>query len=674
MFSRKRPDESQQANGDCDSKRRRRCLTIEEKIKLLDRLKAGERPMDLSREFEISDSTIRSLVNSETQLRKYGGQCTKNGCSSAAYIPRDEVQEKMEQQLYSWYEEQRQKKDMQSITNICAKARALYAQLKDKDERSKISLNTISAGEAYELQFDDREFKASKSWFMKFRKRFNLEFRSVYKTEPLDPAAADMYPSTFAKLVETGGYQPHQVFTAFELSFAWKRMPSSTFVAKMDKSREKIRNYRISLLLCGNAKGNFHVKPMLINRARNPYCLRTAKFNDLPVFWRSRSRTTQSVPKVTASHLHDWLTLCFTPTARNYLKEMEMPQRCLLLLGYEMQQLVFPTYDDSFLRVEFLPENTSPLLQPLTQSVVPLFQCKYLRRFYEHLLHNLGEKSIENLYKVWHKYSIADAIEIIHESIGDISVDFWKGGWSRLWPKVIRESNRNSIISEEITHCAFIGNQLPGEGFFNMTTDDIRQYLKLDDIIPCDGEQEQEAVSNQVIIEKSSPQVLNIVSSEDVDNESDELISLCSAPDSHCNEANDDAAEMYSDDENEITIQFDETEDGAMSEIEQTDEEAVIEFHETEDFNLDEISQGAERKTSLQIYDIQKQNHSKARIQIGIINKALSLTHELTDTIKQLETHANFTDFAQGLEDLMQPYANLKKQLLQPSIKDYYSK
>lgn len=381
-------------NSATNSKRRRRCLTIEAKIKLLDRLKVEERTMDLSREYEINDSTIRSLIRNESQIRKYAEQCTKHTFRSVAYIPHDEVQEKMERQLYVWYAEHLLHGGTHNITSISAKAREIYRSLKDKEQIANLNKNKQRNYNG--LQVESRDFKASKSWFVKFRKRYDLDFNTTYKTQPIDHSVCNIYPIQFAKLLQAENYQPCQVFAAFELSFAWKCLPSSISIAKEYKSRA---NDRISLFICNNAQGDFCVKPMLISRTRVPHYVRHTKKGESPIFWRCSGRQTQRLPKVTPSHFHDWLIQCFTPTVRNYLQIMEMPERCLLLLNSDLRQMVLPTYDESFLSVKFLRYKTTQSLHPIAQSVLSTFHSKYLRRFFEHLVQRLVEKTQADLYK-----------------------------------------------------------------------------------------------------------------------------------------------------------------------------------------------------------------------------------------------------------------------------------
>uniref|UniRef100_W8B3D1 Tigger transposable element-derived protein 1 n=1 Tax=Ceratitis capitata TaxID=7213 RepID=W8B3D1_CERCA len=608
-----------------NNKRRRRSLTTEEKIKLLDRLNIGDRPVDLSREFEISDSTIRSYMTSEAQLRKYEKECTMD--RSATYFPRDDIQEKMEHLLLAWYEKQCQESKGHSMGSICTKAREIYGELRYTDGNAAAKKSTTG------------EFKASLSWLANFRKRHDLKFRAIHKNKPVDPISANVYIDTFAKLLRTGGYQPHQVFSAFELSFAWKRLPGCTSIAMEDKFRDRLGNDRISLLLCSNAEGDFYVKPMLIHRTRKPQCLRFTKISELPVFWRCRGRETQSLPKVTPSHFHDWLIQCFTPTVRNYLKLLEKPEYCLLLLSSDLSQMVLPTYDESFLSVESLPEKTTQLLHPLIQSALPVFNSKYLHRFVAQLAQCLEDNSEGDLYKAWQKYSIADAIHNIHKSLEDINAECWRGGWHRLWPEIANELCHNAILTDEIMQIIVQCRLLHGKGLDSIDFEEIKQHLKVGENISNDDQQ----TKNESQGEEAFP--------------NENLLNNCSRMDFES------AANNTENSDDEISIiHF--SDDEPL----QSDEEAVIEFHQTEDVNIE----FGEAKTKLTKGKVLKVKQVKARTQINLINKAFNLSHELVETLRQLETTADISEFSNGIQDLMQPYAELKKKLLQPSIKDFF--
>ena len=69
-------------------------------------------------------------------------------------------------------------------------------------------------------------------------------------------------------------------------------MPSRTFLAKNEASQPgyKVSKERISLLLGGNAEGDFKLKPLLVNKTQNPRALKGCNINTLPVTWRANKK------------------------------------------------------------------------------------------------------------------------------------------------------------------------------------------------------------------------------------------------------------------------------------------------------------------------------------------------------------------------------------------------
>lgn len=76
-----------------------------------------------------------------------------------------------------------------------------------------------------------------------------------------DKEAAKAYLPSLKKKIE-GGYTAQQVFSADKTGLYWKKMPDKTVLSKEEKTAPsfKASKDRLSLLLGGNAAGNFKVE------------------------------------------------------------------------------------------------------------------------------------------------------------------------------------------------------------------------------------------------------------------------------------------------------------------------------------------------------------------------------------------------------------------------------
>lgn len=93
-------------------------------------------------------------------------------------------------------------------------------------------------------------------------------------------------------------------------------MPNKTYVTKEEKTLpgHKPLKDRLTLLLCGDASGDFKLKPLLIYHSDNRRVFKKHNVikQKLPVLWRSNSEA--------------WLIV------KEYLQKNKLPLKCLLLL------------------------------------------------------------------------------------------------------------------------------------------------------------------------------------------------------------------------------------------------------------------------------------------------------------------------------------------------------
>ncbi|BFZ04012.1 hypothetical protein BsWGS_07051 [Bradybaena similaris] len=220
---------------------------------------------------------------------------------------------------------------------------------------------------------------------MRFKARANYHNLKVQdEAASGDEKAASEFPKALAEIIKERGYTAQQVFNVDETGLFWKRMPNRTYIAKEEKSApgHKASKERLTLLLGGNAAGDFKLKPLLVYQAENPRPLKDIWKSQLPVIWKSNKKAW-----VTLAVFEDWFVNYFMPSVERYCVSKGIPFKVLLVLDYAPGHPAQLGDFNPNVKVVYLPPNTTDLLQPMDQGVVASFKAYYLRRTIAMALH-----------------------------------------------------------------------------------------------------------------------------------------------------------------------------------------------------------------------------------------------------------------------------------------------
>ena len=138
---------------------------------------------------------------------------------------------------------------------ICEKSKRLHDDLVTKDP--------ATSG-------DNDVFKASRRWFEKFKKRSEIHIVVRHgEAASANQKDAEEFVQDFSDYVKANGFIPQQVYNCDETGLFWKKMARSTYLAEEEKALpgQKPMKDRLTLLLCGNASGDFKIKPLLVNHS-----------------------------------------------------------------------------------------------------------------------------------------------------------------------------------------------------------------------------------------------------------------------------------------------------------------------------------------------------------------------------------------------------------------------
>ncbi|XP_039592580.1 tigger transposable element-derived protein 1-like [Polypterus senegalus] len=379
----------------------------------------------------------------------------------------------MESALGIWIEDCR-KKNIPVDTNIIReKAKQLYDRFADAGDALEDDPQT---GTSAESPSESCKFTASKGCFENFKKRFNLASVTLQgEAASADKAAAEKYVAdTFKAIIEEGGYQPETVFNMDETALFWKRMASRTFIMKDEAKAPgfKAHKDRITLVMCANAAG-FMIKPGFVYNSKNPRALKNKNKNLLPVYWMHNPKAW-----ITKRLTSDWFHQCFIPEVKIYLAEKGLEFKVLLLLDNAGGHPLDLSYQG--VKIEFLPPNTTSLIQPMDQGVIRAFKALYTKNSLQHMVEAMDTDDDFSLKEYWRKYVITSCMVNVQKALNDMKKGTVNACWKKLWPDVVHDKKGSS--AEEILHSAVdktvrLAKLLGGEGFNYMTCDDVNELL-----------------------------------------------------------------------------------------------------------------------------------------------------------------------------------------------------
>ncbi|XP_064108006.1 tigger transposable element-derived protein 1-like [Macrobrachium nipponense] len=191
---------------------------------------------------------------------------------------------------------------------------------------------------------------------------------------------------------------------------------------------------RLTLLLGGNAAGDFKLKPLLVYQAENPRALNGIWKSQLPVIWRSNKKAW-----VTLAVFEDWFVNYFVPSVERYCTSKGIPFKVLLVLdnppGHPAQLENF----NPNVKMVYLPPNTTALLQPMDQGVIASFKAYYLRRTIAMALQGTETNKDLTLKDFRKSYDTLDAVKNIADSWEEVKQTNMNGVWKKMCPQFVND-------------------------------------------------------------------------------------------------------------------------------------------------------------------------------------------------------------------------------------------
>ena len=250
------------------------------------------------------------------------------------------------------------------------------------------------------------------------------------------------YVREFTNFVEVEGFIPQQVFNCDETGLFWKKMPNRTYITQEEEALpgHKPMKDRLTLLLCSNASGDFKVKPLLVYYSENPRIFKENNIikSELPVMWRANNKAW-----VTRHFFIEWITKVFAPSVKEYQEKNNLPLQCLLVIDNapahppDLEDDLVEEFD--FIKVKFLPPNTTPSIQPMDQQVISNFKKLYTKALFQRYFEVTSDTEL-TLRDFWkNHFNILYCIGMINKSWLQVTNRSLNSAWRKLWPDCVAD-------------------------------------------------------------------------------------------------------------------------------------------------------------------------------------------------------------------------------------------
>lgn len=343
--------------------RKRKAFTIEEKYEIIQKLQNGTKQSEICLQMGLSKSTVGTIWKERVKILAV---YERDNCTAKKL--RKSHHEELDRGLLKWFSQKR-------LDNVTVSGAIL--QEKASDLGSKI---------------ENKEFNCSRSWIERFKKRHGIcSGKIAGESASVDMETVQQWLNEkWPKIREN--YQDNDIYNADETGLFFKLTPDKTLKFKGEKCvGGKLPKQRITVLVAANFTGREKRKLLVIGNSRNPRCF---KNRTLPVKYTS-NRKAWMTSEIFRQELHDWND------------ELRKHKRRILLLVDNC-----PAHPDvqglEFIKLVFMPANTSSKLQPMDQGVIHSLKSHYRRI--------LLSKMIASIDSGEEKFSVSplDAVNYIH--------------------------------------------------------------------------------------------------------------------------------------------------------------------------------------------------------------------------------------------------------------------
>ncbi|XP_054284043.1 jerky protein homolog-like [Macrosteles quadrilineatus] len=384
-------------------KRKKLFVSVEEKLRAIKRIDAGETAKKVAFELGVGTSTVSDWRKNREQIEKW---CTSQPSVSASKVRktmRTGKHNEVEEALFLWHEHLRGKGVPVNGPMLQEKAKFFKR----------------------EIEGDDGKFAASDGWLDRWKKRYGVRQLSV-SGEALsgNKDAVPEFKTFLHNLLDEEGITGDQLYNCDETGLNYKMLPTKTLASKKEAAAPgyKKSKERVTVLACCNVTGNHKLRLTLIGKSKKPRAFKNLKKDEVLPLWY----TNQQKAWMNSAIFKTWFFNEFVPSVEKHLAANNLPRKAILLLDNASTHPIANELKDEDIKAVFLPPNVTALCQPMDQGVLQALKLKYRHRLLSHIISaiDLDEDYITALKKI----DVLDVIRWVAE------------GWEEIPPMTIVSS------------------------------------------------------------------------------------------------------------------------------------------------------------------------------------------------------------------------------------------
>ncbi|KAM7301103.1 tigger transposable element-derived protein 4-like [Ixodes scapularis] len=345
-------------------KKRRSTMTLQKKAAILKLLDNGRKQADVAKEFQLPKQTLSDYVKNKEKILS----ALEHSHNKHQKNDRKGEHPVLEEALQLW------------LKGVLSK------NLPVSGDALKQKAETLA------LKMDIENFKFTDGWLRGFKKRHGILFKKVCgESGAVDQTTvADYRLNKLKALLQK--FAPEDVFNCDETGLFFKMLPDRSLCFDGDSCKGgKNSKDRITVMVGANAVGTEKLPLLIIGKAKNPRCFKGMKklsvgdkeVQLVVVGSTSDSRSFKHTGQVAvwySSNTKAWIThLLFEDYLRRLDRVFEHQKRRVVIFVDNCG--AHGAVDNlKAIRLEFLPPNTTSVLQPMDQGIIQNVKVHYRAR------------------------------------------------------------------------------------------------------------------------------------------------------------------------------------------------------------------------------------------------------------------------------------------------------